>query len=290
VDIRFRRFESGDGAGIAAFDDDVTEEFALSDEELVEFHQLEQGEEGDDHFRLGGGALEQFFETPGFTGLEVLHEQFDFIGNIESIVDDIAEIMGFFEAFQDILEGADQIENRDLGQARWFFLREVRSIRLMGEAAFLFEFPEGEESGGVFEFFVFDELTDEFPAWIVILGIFFGWLIDAREEGPAFQIHQVCRHDDELGSEVDVEQFEGVDVIEILPRDALDGNSMNVHLILFDEVEQEIEGALEDFEAHFVVVGFHRAGGRGLAASERVKFPSPWWRRTVLLMPLKRIK
>jgi hypothetical protein len=37
----------------------------------------------------------------------VLHEQVDFVGNIEPVVDDVAEIMGFFKAFQDVLEGAD---------------------------------------------------------------------------------------------------------------------------------------------------------------------------------------
>jgi nucleotide-binding universal stress UspA family protein len=37
---------------------------------------------------------------------------------------------------------------------------------------------------------------------------------------------------------------------------------MDVHLVFFDEVEQEIERAFEDFEADFIVVGFHGAGGR----------------------------
>jgi nucleotide-binding universal stress UspA family protein len=35
---------------------------------------------------------------------------------------------------------------------------------------------------------------------------------------------------------------------------------MDVHLVLFDEVEEEIERALKDFEADFVVVGFHGGG------------------------------
>jgi hypothetical protein len=35
---------------------------------------------------------------------------------------------------------------------------------------------------------------------------------------------------------------------------------MDVHLVFFDEVEEEIERAFEDFEADFIVVSFHKGG------------------------------
>ena len=44
----------------------------------------------------------------------------------------------------------------------------------------------------------------------------------------------------ELAGEFDVQHLEGVDVLEILPRDALDRYFVNVHLILFDEVEEKV--------------------------------------------------
>ena len=194
------------------------------------------------------------------------HEQLDLVGDGEPVVDDVAEIVGFLEAFEDVLEGADQVEDRDFREGGGFLGGDVRGVRLVGEAAFLFEFAQREEAGGVLEFLVFDELADEFPARIVLLGVFFRRLVDAREQGPAFQIHQVGGHHDELGGEVDVEELEGVDVVEILAGDALDGDGMDVHLVLLDEVEQEVERAFEDFEADFVVVGFHEPGGRGSAA------------------------
>ena len=83
-------------------------------------------------------------------------------------------------------------------------------------------------------------LDEHFPgiaARVVFLGVFLRRLVHAWQERPAFQIHQVGGHHDELGREVDVEQLEGVDVVEILAGDALDGNGMDVHLVLFDEVE-----------------------------------------------------
>ena len=41
--------------------------------------------------------------------------------------------------------------------------------------------------------------------------------------------------------------------------DALDRDVVNIHLVHLDEVEQQIERTLEDFELHFVFVGGHRA-------------------------------
>ncbi len=166
------------------------------------------------------------------------------------------------------MEGADEVEDGDFGEGCGFLWGGLL-VRVVGEAAFLFHFPEAEEAGGVLEFFVFDELSDEFPAWVVLFGVFFGWLVDAGEECAAFEVHQVCGHDDELGGEVDVEEFEGVDVVEVLAGDSLDGDGMDVELIFFDEVEEEVEGAFEDFEADFVVIGFHAPGGRGWRAGVR---------------------
>jgi len=249
----------------ATFDDNISEQIALANDELVEFHQFQERQEGDDHLGLGSGGLEQLLETPCFAGLKIPHEQFNLVRYRVTIIDDIAEIMGFLEALEDILESTDQVENRDFRECwrsfRWHFL----GIRLVGEAALLLELPQRKEAGGVFEFFVFDELTDKFPTRIVVLRIFLGRLLHPRQQGAAFQIHQIGSHHDELGGKVNIEQLEGVDVVEILPGDVFDGNRVDVDLVFFDEVEQEVERTFEDFEADFVVVGFHGAGGTAKA-------------------------
>lgn len=161
--------------------------------------------------------------------------------------------MGFLEAFEDVLEGADEIEDGNFREGGRFFGGFIAGIGLVGETALLIELAEGQETGGIFELFVFDELADEFPARIIVLDVFFGRLFVAREKGSGFQIHQIGSHDDELGSEVDVQELEGVDVIEILLGDFLDGDGVDIQLVLFDEVEQEIERTLEDFELDFVI-------------------------------------
>ncbi len=54
---------------------------------------------------------------------------------------------------------------------------------------------------------------------------------------------------------MDVERLEGVHELQVLPCDALQGNVVNVHLVLLDEVEQEVERAFEDLEFHFCIPG-----------------------------------
>ncbi len=93
LDACFFEFDGGEVACGAAFDDDFSEELVLADDELVEFHQFEHGEEGDDDFGLGGGGLEEVFEAAGFAGLEAVEEEFDFVGDGVAVVDDVAEVV-----------------------------------------------------------------------------------------------------------------------------------------------------------------------------------------------------
>ncbi len=246
----------------AADDGDISEQVILADNELVEFHQFQDGEEGDDDFRLGGGGLEQGVEGERLAGFEVIEQEFDFVCDGETVINDIAEIVGFLEAFENVLEGADEIEDRDFRKSRRFFGGFVAWIGLMGETALLIDFAKGEETCCVLEFLVFDELANEFPARVVVFNIFLGRLFGAREKGSGFDVHQVGRHHNELGSEVDVEELESIDVIEVLLGDLLDRNGVDVQLVLFDQVEQEIERAFEDFELDFVIGVFQGTGER----------------------------
>ena len=229
--------------------------------------------------------MEQLLEAPRFSSLKVLHEPLDFVRNGEAVVNDVTKIVGFLEAFEDILECADEVENGDLGEGWGFFSRKLRIFRLMGEAAFLLEFAQGEEPGRILEFFVFNKLADKLPARIVLLGILFGWLIHARQQGAAFQIHQIGRHDDELGGQIDVKQLECIDVVEVLAGDSLDGDRMDIHLVFFDEVEQQVERTFENFKTDFVVVGFHAQVVKGKEDAERGNFPSHIMQAEVLLSP-----
>jgi hypothetical protein len=139
----------------------------------------------------------------------------------------------------------------------------------------LIEFTERKETSSVFEFFVLDELTDELPARIIFFDVFFWGLLGAWQQGSGFQIHQVGRHDDELGSEVDVQELERVDVIQVLFGDFLDRDRLDIQLVLFDEVEQEIQRTFEDFELNFVIGVFQ--GRKGLGIYGNLIWQDRWW-------------
>lgn len=205
------------------------------------------------------------------SGLEAGQKHLDLIGDGEAIIDDITKVVGFFESFEDILEGTDQVENGDFGQWRWGLIK-FGLFGLESETAFLLDLADAEVVGGIFKFFVFDELADQFPAWVIVIGIFFGGLFLAGQQGAALEVHQVRCHDDELGSEVNIEHAEGFDIIQVLAGDAGDRDALNIKLVFFDQIEEQIEGTLEDFQLHFIVVAFHTGVGRGWFRRRRGKF------------------
>jgi hypothetical protein len=73
-----------------------------------------------------------------------------------------------------------------------------------------------------------------------------------REEHFGFDVDERGGHVDEFGGDVDVLDFELVEVVEILGSDFGDLDVVDVHFLLFDEVEQEVEGTFEERDVDFV--------------------------------------
>src|SRR5690606_30625790 len=119
-------------------------------------------------------------ETLRLTGAKTGQEHLDLIRDGVAVVDDVAEIMAFLEALEDVLECPDEIENRDLREGRRFGI-DFGFLRLEGEAAFLLDLADTEERGGVLEFLVLDQLADQVPARIVLLDVFLRRLFLTRQ-------------------------------------------------------------------------------------------------------------
>jgi hypothetical protein len=85
-------------------------------------------------------------------------------------------------------------------------------------------------------------------------------LID-RQQAAAFKVNEVCRHHDEFAGKFDVELLEGLKIFEVLASNALDRNVVDVDLVLFDQVKQEVERSFEDLELN-LVIGFHELPAR----------------------------
>ena len=237
---------------------DLTHQVVLFGLELVHFHEFEEGEEGDDNLDLRGGLLEERLQGYSLAWSETGQEEFDLVIDGVAVIDDVTKIPGLFESFQDILEGSDEVENGNFSQGSWLKILGFRIfLGSESEDRFLFDLPAGEETGGILEFFVFNKLADQFPTGVVFVRFVPGRLFPLGEKSPALNIHQVGRHGDEFRGQIDVEKFEGLEVIEILGCDPFQRYVVNVHLVFPDEVKKQVQGALEYFQADFVVGKFH---------------------------------
>ena len=91
---------------------------------------------------------------------------FDFFADSPFVFKNVAEIFAFVEALQNGVDRVDEIENGDLGARSRGFGVEFELAGDAREDVFLPSFEILELGGGVLEFFVFDQLADEFPAGI----------------------------------------------------------------------------------------------------------------------------
>ena len=219
----------------------MTHQVVLFGLELVHFHQFEEGEEGDDDLDLRGGLLEEGLQGHPLAWLETDEEEFDLIIDGIAVIDDVAKVPGLLEPLQDILEGSDEVKNGNFGQgSRLKILGFCIFFGSESKDRFLLDLPAGQETGGILEFFVFNELADQFPTRVVLVRLVPWRLLPLGEKGPAFNIHQVGRHRDEFRGQIDVEKFEGLEVIEILGCDPFQGYIVNVHLVFPDEVKKQV--------------------------------------------------
>ncbi len=78
--------------------------------------------------------------------------------------------------------------------------------------------------------------------------------IGPRQQHPRLDVDQRRRHHQELAGDVEVQLLHQVEVLEVLLRDERDRDVVDVDLVLLDEVQQQIERALEVLEADRVVL------------------------------------
>jgi hypothetical protein len=110
-----------------------------------------------------------------------------------------------------------------------------------------------EQVGGILELLVFQELADQLGPRVAgaLLIRLLGFL--PRQEHGRLDLHQRGGHDQEIARQIDVESLEDLDVLQVLVGDLGDGDIVDIHLFLADEIEQQIERAGEDVEVDAVI-------------------------------------
>jgi len=184
----------------------------------LELDHFEDGEEGYDHGVAGGAGFEELDEADGVgvAAEDLGAELGDHLGHSEDVVGQF-DADDFFFALEDLLEDADEVDEGDDEFAFGAFV-VVESFVGTGPDVFFDLLLLVEELGGVFEFFVFDEALDQFFARVGGL-LFGGGERVGREKHFGFDVDERGSHVNEFGGDVDVLDFELVEVVEILRGD-----------------------------------------------------------------------
>jgi hypothetical protein len=242
VDAEGAGVVESDIKGFGFFDEDFAELLFLREADGLKLNHFQNSQEGDDHGVTRRASLKELNEADGtgVAGEDLATELGNHLRDGEDFVLQL-DASNFFFAFEDLLEDADKIDERNDKFAFGGFV-VVESFVGLGPDVFLDLLFLVEELRGVFEFFVFEEALDELFTGIGGL-LFGGGEGIGREKHLGLDIDQRSSHVDEFGGDVHIESFELVEVVEILRGDFGNLNIVDIHFLLFDEIEQEVEGA-----------------------------------------------
>src|SRR6201996_1505274 len=235
---------------VGLFDEDVAERFGLAEQNGLQTDELQHGEEGADEGALGAGVLEELAQADR----AVLHgeaalDEVDHLADGDGVLVDGVD-GAVAETLENFLEDADEVDGVGgdfalfVGGLQALIFEEVLHAGL-GPGGFLDLLLLVEHLGGGFEALVLEEALDEFAARV------FG-VTEVELGGVAWEKHAGLDVDeqrggvDELAGGVDVGLLQVARVLEELGGDARHRDVVDVDVLLADEVEQEVEGAVVD--------------------------------------------
>lgn len=96
---------------------------------------------------------------------------------------------------------------------------------------------------------------NQFPAGIhgIVVGVIGDGGVSLRKEHAAFDLHEGGRHHEEFAGDFEVELLHRVQHVDVLARDGLDRDVVDVELALPDQEEKQIERTLEGGQLNAVV-------------------------------------
>ena len=153
-----------------------------------------------------------------------------------------------------MLEDAHQIHQRDQQLSLQVLAFVQRTIRLRPDVR-LELLLLIKQLRRALELFVLHEAMNQLGARVCLL--FRTRQRIGRQKHLGLDQDQRRGHVDEIGGDIDIELFELVQIFQILARDLGDGNIVNVHLLLADQIQQQVERAIVGIEMNFVGSG-HR--------------------------------
>src|ERR1051325_1916372 len=201
---------------------------------------------------------------------------FDLFADAPFVFKNVAQILPLIEALEDDIDGIDKVENRDFGFEWGNFAFKFELAWNASEDIGLACFQGLELASGILEFFVFDELANEFPTRIVAILFAFDFrALLNRKQFTAFDIHQRRGHDEEFAGDFEVKQAHRLDVFDKLFGETSQIDLINVDFLFLNEIEEQIQGSFEDFKFYFIFS--HRHPSSLWDGTEHVMKPKVGW-------------
>ena len=119
---------------------------------------------------------------------------------------------------------------------------------------------------------IFEQTPDELLARVVLGRLFLRIGFGLGQEDARLDVQERRGHADELAGHVEVDLLHRLERLQILLGDQGDGDVEDVDLVLVDEVQQQVERALE--------IGQHEFEGEGrmegVSGLDRARVPGLW--------------
>ena len=121
---------------------------------------------------LARGVLEEAGKRDRSSGLDGCEKQINLVADGVVVIDNFAKSV-ILKFIKDVLERLDQVKNADVAGERPFLIfGRFNFVGLANKMILLPGFFLAEKMSGLFEFLVFNELSNEIPAGIIFLGLF----------------------------------------------------------------------------------------------------------------------
>lgn len=254
-------------------DVDVAELLALFDLEVALLEELEQSEESHDDLDPIDQIGRQASERDAANAREFVDQLGEGIGHVgldDSHVEEIDLGLGFRRGRPNVsgmhVFGPHTFQKvgHEFGET---FVRTdgpgERPVGLVGERA--------EDSTHVLERLALEEPRQQEVAllpeseFLVEIDV-----LSSGQQTTSLQFHEGGRDQQELGRHVEIERLHGLDLVQIGVDDARQVDLVDVDLLLQDQVQEEVEGALENRSAHVDGHGARLIGPAGFTRSSRV--------------------
>ena len=214
----------------------------------LEADHLQHRQERDDHVGAGRVGVEQILEAAGFGFRQPLEQLLDarLDRNLFGRQRHRRPLAG---ALEHLLERRQQAEEIDFDLGLVVVAGDLLDARI-GPAPLRAaqRFLVVQQLGGGLELLVLEQAADQRVARIFLVRRIAGRGLGPRQQHLALDVDQRRRHHQELAGDVEVQLLHQVQVLEVLPGDDRDLDVVDVHLVLLDQMNEQIERPFEGLQ------------------------------------------